>query len=432
MLRISGSGISHLQTRQWPSLLVRNSKLHHQVLFQLFSSIIKKKREIDPPEIKQKNFKRQRFSYNTNKSIARKLQIKGSNKFPFFENPEIQDAIADHAYRRIQIFYYQAVVYYQTTCDITSGRTEIQHGKANHPWSTAAHSSLLTNLNDNLYETIHKKLFEEGLTEKYCQLLKMLGINEDKIQNYKKKKQNALNTALLLRSLKFQKGIIHPNTTLYATMNSTVELPEVVNTYDCIIEKIIRDKALSILNQVSKESVHPYTATQILVKEMDDFFQKSITETTQKIEEIKKVQKLEKELTKLESNITTKNTGIYINKLQEIQAIYQRLGTLKDYSIKKKSEFSLSWRVNIIMMKYKDSLWIVNEVRKNALKNSLKRNRKKILKGLNDSLKIIQLQWNNTRVPPSKSLSRIFIRGDICDITDEQLLQEQLEIIKRD
>lgn len=288
-------------------------------------------------------------------------------------NPEeIRDAIADHAYRRIQIFYYQSLAYYQTQCDIFLGRTEIQYGTANFPWAQAAHSSLLTHLLDN-------KL-----------------------------------------------GLIHPKSGLYAAMNSTVELPKEVNQFDNILERNLRKKALEILNSVSKDGLHPGTATQKLIEEIWAFFQNSMNETQKKIELMKKMEGLAQTIRFLERGLQEENVKLYLDFIREIYVDNKNLKMMKGLSIQQKSGFSLEWRLGLLTMKKKTNRRILNRVKKRA---SAKKELPAVyqgeyLKRLEDSLEIIGIQWNNTRIPPFAiaSLSKPL----------EDLLNEQLQIIKRD
>lgn len=316
---------------------------------------------------------RKRISFESNLSSARKLDLTETKKHKSLINIEIvKDAILDHASRRIQIFYYQSVAYYGENCHIFRGKTEMQHGTANHTFTQAAHSSLLPNLLDDFFETIYKK----GSIE--TAKLIALGVNPIKIECHESFED-------LFQNVDTENGLINEACFLNHSSNATVELPADVNEFDNVLEYRLREKALKILNQVSNSQLNhetavsrlnPYEATIKLANKILKFLNKSENETRLKISLIQNI----------------------INK-RNVDKSWKELKSKKHFSITKKIRDRSS------LESYKSLL--------------------------QDSLKIIALQRCGTRVPLKELLSGKVINGVRIPLTDEELFIQKLEIIKR-
>jgi hypothetical protein len=428
VLRISSSEI----------LIDRSNQLlgcfHHNTKLQNLSAIAQFQTDSSdsPQDISNRKFKRRRFSTDINASIARKLHEWNGPLCPTLEQIQIQDAIGDHAYRRIQIFYYQSVVYYKTGCDIALGRTELQHGTSNYAWSNAAHSSLLPNLHDNYLEILKHCLYDYGLTDRIAQVLRTLGVSKEKIKSYQKQKLDWDEIEFLLEDIDIESGLIHADSALYASMNATVELPQEVNSYDCVIEKKMRSYALKLLNRVSKEGLHPYEATQTLVSKFASFFMKSLKETREKITLLKEIESMEQNLWFTECNLTSKTVDFYIKLIRDLKEKLKQLNNLGEYSIQKKGGLSLGWRRDLLHIKKPTHKKILREVKLQSETTFPPPSRENYIKILTNSIEIIHTQWNNTRVPPFNSLSGKFVNNQLLECTDKDLYEEQLQIIKRD
>ncbi len=187
----------------------------------------------------------------SNRTVAMSSSIAHTSGIsPLVENFHIwKPIIQEHAYQRVQIFYYQLLFYYQEKCRIEIASTITQHGKAKCTCCSAAHSAILPNISDS------KKLMGRDLH-------------------------------------------------LYHTMNATIVMPDVINRYDCAIEKVMRPLALKLINQVSSQSLHPYKALNQFVFFMHEFFEKSRKETREKLALLKKIERLEGKLTKIETEKT--------------------------------------------------------------------------------------------------------------------------------
>jgi hypothetical protein len=172
-----------------------------------------------------------RFSpYESNRTAARQARYSHQHERgqSFFEHLELIDRIHDHAYRRIQLFYYLLLVYWKEGVRVEMKPTVLQHGSSRCLQCSAAHSSLLPNVVDS-------------------------------------------------------KGVFPEVCYLRDSLNATVEMPDYVNYYDGVIEKAMRPKALNLLNQVSLNGLHPYVALQTFINQMHQFFEKSREMTRKKI-----------------------------------------------------------------------------------------------------------------------------------------------------
>jgi hypothetical protein len=231
----------------------------------------------------KKRRRRTCYPYASNLTIARLSQIAhdhGINPFA----PDLSSwnqVIIDHAYRRIQLFYCQLLFYFKEDCKVTQAPTISQHGKGGCHCLSAAHSSILPNLHDD-------------------------------------------------------KTLMAVNLSLYHNMNSTIEMPEIVNLYDCVIEGQMRAQALALINCTSIEGLHPYEALEIFVEKIQDFFIASRKEIQTKLNLLSRIVSLEQELVKLETN--QKEDPVtwireYARCAYDLEEARQTLHSLKTFSI---------------------------------------------------------------------------------------------------
>lgn len=149
--------------------------------------------------------------------------------------------IAEHAFDRMQLFYYQALAYYKTGAVIEIDRTKLQHGSARIPGMQAAHHSLLPSVKDSL-GIIANKRFEH-------------------------------------------------------TLNATMELPRIVNEFDSAVERELRPFGISLLNECSQGNLLPLEATQLLELELTQFSQESLQSTFRRLDHTKKITHIANKLT---------------------------------------------------------------------------------------------------------------------------------------
>lgn len=199
-------------------------------------------------EASKRKRRRTYYEYGANMTIARVGEIDHDQGVGPFD-PSFKDwrkVIKDHAYRRMQVFYYQLLFYFKENCQVSQGRTVSQHGKASCACCSAAHSAILPNLVD-------------------------------------------------------ENGLMHDKLYLYHNMNATIEMPDLVNNFDCVIERQMRSVALEYINQVSLENLHPYDALQGFASQMQKFFDFGRNETLYRFRLLDQIQELEQEISELES-----------------------------------------------------------------------------------------------------------------------------------
>lgn len=143
---------------------------------------------------------------------------------------ELSEAlIVEHANRRVDLFFYTLVAYYQTNYIPILGKTVMQHGKGRSSvdkenLTNACHSSLTPSLIDKtLVNSTHKKSLLSG-------------------------------------------------THFLDSLNSTVELPPFVNAFDDVLESACRPQCISILQQVAVGELNPYQGLTHFLIMMNDFF----------------------------------------------------------------------------------------------------------------------------------------------------------------
>ena len=147
----------------------------------------------------------------------------------------------EHASRRIDLFFYTLIAYYQTDKVPVEGYTNFQYGIGRNfgaSGTQACHSSFTPSLLD---ETI----FENDYAHlKYKSLLSRTHFSQ--------------------------------------SLNATVELPAFVNAFDDILESIFRPICLAILREVSVATINPIEGLTSLLSQMDivlqDFKQQAADE----------------------------------------------------------------------------------------------------------------------------------------------------------
>lgn len=197
--------------------------------------------------LKARKRRRTYYGYTTNTTIAILNEYPHEKGIGPYE-PEFQkwhSVIKDHAYRRMQLFYYQLLFYFQENCRVTRGRTLSQHGRSKCPCCSAAHSAILPNLVD-------------------------------------------------------EKGLMKNDLHLYHNLNSTIEMPDIVNIFDCVIEMQMRPVALHLINLCAFNELHPYEALTIFAEKFAKFFALSKSESEYRTAMLERIDLLEKLIKELE------------------------------------------------------------------------------------------------------------------------------------
>lgn len=126
--------------------------------------------------------------------------------------------IVEHATRRVDLFFYLLVAYYQTKLTPILGKTIIQHGIGRTLPANGIQGEL------NLTQACHSSFIPSLVDE----TIYMTG------------KKNLLSDTHFLQNL-----------------NATVELPPFVNEFDSILEYICRPKCIAILQNVASGELNP-------------------------------------------------------------------------------------------------------------------------------------------------------------------------------
>ena len=286
--------------------------------------------------------KRKRHCFSAKENVTISLEHTSSDEHeksscePLTEySQEITERVSDHAYRRVQIFYYQLLAYYKEGCDIERASTNLQHGVSSCENCQAAHSAILPHVTDNFQDILVESLMEEGLTDLNTSYLEALQIDCQALE-------------ILLEDgdeegvydfLEKDHELLTSSTYLYHLMNSTVTLPKEVNMYDSLLEKHLRPFALDLLNQVSKEELHPYKALEKFTKAMQECIVKIKEETEEKLQLLKDFEVAEKELFDYEKQLkkgpAPKDRELlsqYLTLFLRQQALIDKVNTLKEYS----------------------------------------------------------------------------------------------------
>lgn len=195
--------------------------------------------------------KRRRFDYKNNFSAA--LSLPYTRKELDDRRGEqnalltmVKKHVIEHANRRVDLFFYTLIAYYNTGIFPTSGHTDLQHGRGRNTnrgraITEACHSSFIPSLLDT---TIYQN---KGRT-KYKSLLS--------------------------------------GTHFMDSLNATVELPPFVNDLDDMLEGACRQKSLKILQEVSLGKINPIEGLNIFLKMMQGTLKKFKKEAESKSESV--------------------------------------------------------------------------------------------------------------------------------------------------
>lgn len=182
--------------------------------------------EIPQNEPPTKKHKRIKSSYSDNYTAALELpctseELESLNDQAIFERSK--PLIIEHASRRVDLFFYTLIAYYQTKAHPKQGHTKLQHGSGRN----------LSN-NKNITQGCHSSFLPSLIED-----------NDDKVDE----------------------GLLS-GTHFMDSLNSTVELPPYVNELDNEFENTCfgRKKSLEILGKVAQGEINPVQGlTQFLI-----------------------------------------------------------------------------------------------------------------------------------------------------------------------
>ncbi len=226
---LAASAESSLATPRWFNTHPYSSHMSHQKLAR--------HEQLKREERRQFDRRRIRFGYQSNETCALALDYstvelcsKLNDEMALLSMCETH--ILEHANRRVDLFFYTLVAYYQTAMLPVEGHTNFQYGIGRNIEASgmqACHSSFTPSLLD---ETIFEN--EEGEI-KYKSLLS--------------------------------------RTHFLQSLNATVELPAFVNAFDDILESICRPRCLEILREVSLAKMNPIEGLTAFLGMMDTILQ---------------------------------------------------------------------------------------------------------------------------------------------------------------
>lgn len=211
-------------------------------------------KELKNKEQDGENKNRSRASYLDNYSAAlamsasnEELERKISDHKGLFELSEKN--IAEHAARRVDMFFYILIAYYKKNVLPVQGNTTLQHGKGRQ-----------SSTKKNITQACHSSLFSAFVddTINHSAPVRMDDSDDD-------------------ISRKVKKSIIC-GTHFLDSLNSTVELPVFVNNLDCELEgrigypSVCRQKSLDIIRNVSLGRINPIQGLSEFLKIMNETF----------------------------------------------------------------------------------------------------------------------------------------------------------------
>ncbi|KTD79441.1 hypothetical protein [Legionella waltersii] len=179
--------------------------------------------------------KRIKTTYTDNYSAALSLPYSWRELQKEHENDQAtlnlsKQLIVEHASRRVDLFFYTMIAYYNTGFHPILGHTDLQHGRGRSldrftNLTEACHSSLTPSLLDEFSDGTNRKRYS---------------------------------------------GSILTGTHFMESLNTTVELPHFVNELDDLLEEYCRGKSIKILNQVALGQVDPIAGFTNFLQMMQD------------------------------------------------------------------------------------------------------------------------------------------------------------------
>lgn len=396
--------------------------------------------------------KRTRIPYEANVSIARACETPHNALECTGAAAITQDAIdsseecrvKDHAQRRLQLFYYLLVAYYNEGCEVKLDKTVLQHGFSSCPHFNAAHSSILPDVSDDLFERLADNLIENGVDREIKQFLLCLGANKKSISEADLKNFSKTDWRQLFRSLgiKGDLKLISSGCHFYHNQNATVEVPVLVNRYDALIETAMRSIALEIVNRVSRGGLTPYKGLEEFEIRLKEFFEESKKETSAKIRLLKDVKRYEATLWNLEHSLKkgmvsdeTKWVERYmtaLNLLQESIDSLAKKSFCHSFSIKREMS-SPNHLIFLTRMKlYKDEINFQHlSKRVQKIPHWSPSSIEEDVRLLENALQIIDWQEAASVAFPYELLSGIPVDGERRPMSKKELYAQKLEIISR-
>lgn len=235
-------------------------------------------------------------------------------------SPTVKDLINDHCFRRVQLFYYTAVVYFNEKCEVKLDKTISQVGRSGCTHCNAAHHAILPRLADNSMSVLYETFKHDRTNPKTLKKMVVLGFKRTRITRVQSTPQVKKLFKQYAEKNKRDR-LIAPKSYLQRSLDSTIPLRSEINEYECIMETNLRPIALNLIQAVAYGK-QPYEATEHFVNFTTDFLHKSYQATQQMIELMGDFQNVANQLEnaddKLKKELTAQQESI-IKKMQEIK-----------------------------------------------------------------------------------------------------------------
>ena len=194
--------------------------------------------------------KRKVYEYETIPSISRMREdghelCKTLSINQLLKSSNVRDLICDHASRRVQLFYYTAVVYYKEKCLLGRDTTISQIGRSGCTRCSAAHSAIIPRLWDNSNSVLSHQFRKNPRNQRLKSKLQAMG--------FKKQELEASNSRMKIHKLfeefkiNHSDRLIRSNSAMQYALDSTAYCAREVNEYDCVLENHVRPIALGFL-----------------------------------------------------------------------------------------------------------------------------------------------------------------------------------------
>jgi hypothetical protein len=184
--------------------------------------------------------------------------------------------IKRHAQKRVDFFFLLMIALYNKKVEIKKGKTILQHGKGSNKTGTAGcHASLFPTIETTPIDT-HGIKDENYLNRAVGFVASFFTEAIDASSETEEEEDEDLEETSGNTTQDEPNSIID-YTFFQDVMNTTTELPVVVNQFDCILEgkygnSPMVDKCLSILNAVSLGQMSPLEGLKLFGHHMNQFF----------------------------------------------------------------------------------------------------------------------------------------------------------------
>ncbi len=293
--------------------------------------------------------KRDCYPFDTNITMARATsrELTGGRGLESvsFRDPTdgkvVRSAIADDAQRRLAIFYYQCLAYWNSGAKVDIGDTLHQHGVALSPGCTAAHSAICPNLKDDYFDQLAQKVITNNADAEIHARLLSLGANQGDIIRISAASTVAEAKTVILSALKLSEGdsLLSLQHHLYHSANATIECKGFLNAYHQKIEDQLRPVAIGLINDCSTGIKRPHDCAVEFARQLQSVLNLGLKENHEKWELTDKlIQKIHEfsALGKTWLSVAKQCSPVSgcLKSLGEIRDLLHKIKALQHYSLK--------------------------------------------------------------------------------------------------